>query len=106
MLIVKLHKRGLDRLELVLPYLYVTCEKLGQVRIERPQGATFFKPANTTDKKIDGFVLKLTEITVSQDETTRHLTALRISSQNAQSALLVVLENCDSNRYRGGIARG
>ena len=93
-------QRGLDRLEQVLPYLYVTCEKLGQVRIERPHGTTLFKPANTTDKMIDGFVLKLTEVTVSQDETTRQLTALRISSQNAQSALLVVLENCDSNRYR------
>ena len=49
---------------------------------------------------IDGFVLKLTEVTISQDEITRHLMALRIGSQNAQSALLVVLENCDSNRYR------
>ena len=93
-------QRGLDRLEQVLPYLYVTCEKLGQVRIERPHGTTLFKPANTTDKMIDGFVLKLTEVTVSQDETSRQLTALRISSQNAQSALLVVLENCDNNRYR------
>ena len=93
-------QRGLDRLEQLLPYLYVTCEKLGQVRIERPHGTTLFKPANTTDKMIDGFVLRLTEVTVSQDETTRQLTALRISSQNAQSALLVVLENCDSNRYR------
>ncbi|MYB58945.1 MAG: hypothetical protein F4X51_21415 [Gemmatimonadetes bacterium] len=93
-------KWGLDRLEQVLPYLYVTCEKLGQVRIERPHGTTFFKPANTTKKIIDGFVLKLTEVTVSQDETTRQLTALRIGSQNAQSALLVVLENGDSNRHR------
>ncbi len=93
-------KRGLDRLEEVLPYLYVTCEKLGQVRIERPNKTTLFKPAITNEKMIDGFVLKLTEVTISQDETTRQLTALRIGSQNAQSALLVVLENCDSNRYR------
>lgn len=93
-------KRGLDRLEQVLPYLYVTCEKLGQVCIERPHRTTFFKSANTTKKKIDGFVLKLTEVTVSQNETTRQLTALRIGRQNAQSAMLVVLENCGSNRYR------
>ena len=93
-------QRGLDRLDQVLPYLYVTCEKLGQVRIESPQATTLFKPASTTDKMIDDFVLKLTEVTISQDETTRQLTVLRIGSQNAQSALLVVLENCDSNRYR------
>ena len=93
-------RQGLDRLEQVLPYLYVTCEKLGQVRIERPHRTTLFKSANTTEKKIDGFVIKLTEVTVSQNETTRQLTALRIGRQNVQSALLVVLENCGSNRYR------
>ena len=93
-------KRGLDRLEHMLPYLYVTCEKFGQVRIERPHGTKLFKPANTTEEMIDDFVLKLTEVTISQDETTRQRTALRIGSQNAQSALLVVLENCDCNRYR------
>ena len=96
-------QRGLDRLEQVLPYLYVTCEKLGQVRIERSHRTTLFKPASTTDKMIDGFILKRTEVTVTQDETTRQLTVFRIGSQNvqsAQSALLVVLENCDCNRYQ------
>ena len=96
----KVAQRGLSRLEHMLPYLYVTCEKLGQVRIERPHGTKLFKPANTTEEMIDDFVLKLTEVTISQDETTRQRTALRIGSQNAQSALLVVLENCDCNRYR------
>ena len=93
-------QRGLDRLKRLLPYLYVTCEKLGQVRIERQHRTTLFKPANTTKKMINGFVLKLTEVTISEDETTQQFTALRIGSQNAQSALLAVLENCDGNPYR------
>ena len=92
-------QKGLDRLEQALPYLYATCDKLGQVRIERPHGTTLFEPVDTTENEIDGFALKLTEVAVSQGETTRQLTALRIG-QNTRSGLLVVLEHSDSYQDR------
>ena len=38
-------QRGLDRLEEALPYLYVTCDKLGRVRIERFGEAIYFEPS-------------------------------------------------------------
>ena len=92
-------QRGLKRLEQALPYLYATCDKLGQVCIERPHGTTLFEPRDMTERDIDGFVLKSIEVMVSQGEITHLLTALRIG-QNAESGLLVVLEHNDSHQHR------
>ena len=92
-------QKGLARLEQALPYLYATCDKLGQVRIERSHGTTLFEPRDMTEREIDGFVLKRIEVMVSQCETTQQLTALRIE-QNAKSGLLVVLEHSDSHQCR------
>lgn len=92
-------QRGLDRLEQVLPYLYATCDRLGHVRIERPHKTTLFEPAATTETEIDDFIIKRTNVSISQSETTQRL-ALRIGRKNAQSGLLVVLEHNDSHHYR------
>ena len=92
-------QRGLKRLEQALPYLYATCDKLGQVCIEHPHGTTLFEPRDMTERDIDGFVLKSIEVMVSQGEITHLLTALRIG-QNAESGLLVVLEHSDSHQHR------
>ena len=92
-------QRGLKRLEQALPYLYATCDKLGQVCIERPHGTTLFEPRDMTEREIDGFVLKSIEVMVSQGEITQLLTALRIG-QNTESGLLVVLEHNDSRQHR------
>lgn len=95
--------RGLDRLELVVPYLYATCDRLGQIQVQRPHKITFFQlesnPGQGTEE-IDGFLLQRTKITVSQGETPQQYTALRIAGKDAISGLLVVLEHGDERRSR------
>ena len=92
--------RGLSRLEETLPYLYATCDKLGQVQIERDQQTTVFESSNKEDITLDGFTLKQTDVTVSRDENTQRFVALRLSSKTTQAGLLVVLEQTDNNQYK------
>lgn len=89
---------GLDRLQQALPYLYATCEKLGRVRIERPELTTVFEPASTTECKLGGFTLRMTEVAISGSEKTKHLNAVRVGERDGRSALLTVIETCDDQK--------
>ena len=91
---------GLSRLEETLPYLYATCDKLGQLQIERDQQTTVFESSNKEDITLEGFTLKQTDVTVSRDENTQRFVALRLSSKTTQAGLLVVLEQTDNNQYK------
>ena len=101
---------GLDRLEQTIPYLYGTCDNLGEVRIRRPERAVVFgrkSPPDTEFKDIDGFLLKEVIVTASEGATTRQFAAVSIlanvktdmdSTANGQSAsagLLLILEQKD-----------
>ena len=96
-------EKGLDRLNLVVPYLYATCDKLGQIQVQRPHKSAFFQlesnPGQGTEE-IDGFLLQRTKITVSQGETPLQYTAFCIAGKDATSGLLVVLEHGDERRSR------
>lgn len=94
---------GLDRLELAIPYLYATCDKLGQIHVRRPDKSASFQPERNpgqVPEEIDGFLLRRNKITVSRGETTQQFTALRIGSKDAAAGLLVVLEHGDGQRHR------
>ena len=93
-------EKGLDRLENTIAYLYATCDKLGQIRIERPHKTIIFEPEAMAEIEVDGFLLKKIDVSVSQGETTRWLTALRIVSQDVQSGLLVVLDATNDQQNR------
>ena len=94
---------GLNRLERTIPYLYATCDNLGEIRVQRPGQTALFSldnsPAKATEE-IDGFRLKHTEIRLSADETDRQFTAIRIGCRESTSGLLVVLEHDDARQGR------
>lgn len=96
-------ENGLDRLDLVVPYLYATCDKLGQIQVQRPHKSAFFQLESNpgeSSEEVDGFLLQRTKITVSQGETPLQYTAFRIAGKDATSGLLVVLEHGDERRSR------
>ena len=101
---------GLDRLEQTIPYLYGTCDNLGEVRIRRPERTVVFKrkpPPGTEFKNIDGFLLKEAIVTASEGSVTRQFAAVSIVAQaktgmdgiagdeDASAGLLLILEQDD-----------
>ena len=101
---------GLDRLEQTLPYLYGTCDNLGQVRIRRPERTVVFRrqsPAGPGIKDIDGFLLKEAIVTASEGAATRQLAAVSIlataetgldgtaGDEHASAGLLLILKQDD-----------
>ncbi len=90
---------GLDRLQKVLPYLYATCERLGEVRIERLDGTIVFAPGNTTKSELDGFVLRQTEVAVSDASETKQLVAVHVGPKDGVSTLLAVTDR-SNGRHR------
>ena len=99
-------RAGLDRLEQTVPYLYSTCDNLGEVRIQRPGKTVVFKrksPPDTEFKDIDGFLLKETIVTASEGTATRQFAAISIlvkaetdmDGKDTSAGLLVVLEQYD-----------
>ena len=74
-------KAGLDRLEQAIPYLYATCEHLGEVRIQRPEKKIVFRrtsPNGTEISDIGGFLLKKATVTTSLGVDTRQFAAVSI----------------------------
>ena len=59
-------RRGLDRLEQSLPYLYATCEKLGCVQIDRFGEQVCFEPKDVASWNQDTFVIKETEVSIQE----------------------------------------
>ena len=85
---------GLDRLEQTLPYLYATCSKLGQVRIERFGETVCYEPESQQQSDIGGFVLDETQVNISTTDGSRSVTAVRLGNEGGNSALLTVLKHC------------
>ena len=90
-------RRGLDRLEKTLPYLYATCGKLGRVQIDQYGERKCFEPKDVTSWNQGTFAVKETEVSIETSLGSTYMTAVRIRREEGQSALLVVLEHCDSN---------
>ena len=86
-------RRGLDRLEETLPYLYATCSKLGRVKIERFGKEQRYKPECSARSDEGDFVIHKTQVTISTAHTSNCVTAARIGVKDGQSALLTVLEH-------------
>ena len=93
-------QRGLDRLEQTLPYLYATCNRLGQVRIERFGDAKCFAPENYTKSDDGDIVTYKTTVSVRSTDSSRLVTAVRIGPKNEQAALLTLLEHCEAYGLR------
>ena len=77
-------RMGLDRLEQTIPYLYGTCDNLGEVRIRRPEKTVVFGrklPHDTELKDIDGFLLREAVVTASDGAATRQFAAVSILAQ-------------------------
>ena len=97
---------GLDRLEQTVPYLYATCDNLGEVRIRRPERTIVYRrmsPSDTEFKDIDGFLLKETIVTASEGTANRQFAAISIlakaetdmDGKDTSAGLLLVLEQDD-----------
>ena len=86
-------RRGLDRLEQTLPYLYATCGKLGRVRIERYGETKCFEPGVLLRSDLESLVINETRVNISTTEGSRCVTAVRMCREEGQSALLTVLEH-------------
>ena len=93
-------RRGLDRLEQTLPYLYATCSKLGRVVIQRFGEAKSFEP-ECLDKSHEGdFDICKTRVNISTTNGSSMVTAVRIGPGDGQSALLTVLEHCGADELQ------
>ena len=105
-------RAGLDRLEQTVPYLYGTCENLGEVRIRRPDRTVVFRresPVGAGFRDIDGFVLKEAIVTASyfggaadrQFATVSILASVKAGrdgaadGRDASAGLLLILEQED-----------
>ena len=101
-----------DRLEQTVPYLYGTCENLGEVRIRRPDRTVVFRresPVGAGFRDIDGFVLKEAIVTASyfggaadrQFATVSILASVKAGrdgaadGRDASAGLLLILEQED-----------
>lgn len=93
-------QRGLDRLEEALPYVFATCGRLGRVRIERFGEAICFEPLGSYKYDKDDFVINNTDVSITTDDGVTGVTAVRASRKDRRSALLVVLENGESDTQR------
>ena len=89
--------RGLERLNQAMPYLYGTCERLGEVRVSTPDGMTKYTPGDTTESMLRGFLLRRTDVVVSRaNGYEAQLFVSRITAKDGMSALLAV-----SDRHEG-----
>ena len=90
-------RRGLDRLEQTLPYLYATCGRLGNVRINRLGEEKIFVPCETEEFEAEGFLINKTLVNIRGMEDSGFVTAVRVGQKGCKSALLVVLDHCEDD---------
>ena len=93
-------RRGLDRLEQTLPYLYATCSKLGRVVIQRFGEAKSFEPECLEKSHEGDFDVCKTQVNISTTNGSSIVTAVRIGPGDGQSALLTVLEHCGADELQ------
>ena len=85
-------RRGMERLDQAMPYLYATCEQLGEVRIGTLDEIIKYVPGDSTESLLSGFVLRQTEVVVSGANGTKRLVVARIAPKDGMSALLAVTD--------------
>ena len=88
-------KQGLDTLCQTLPYLYGTCDRLGRVQVLDGDRIATYTRHQSTEHKLDGFLLRQTEVVVSDTSEPRRFTAVRIGQNGRRSAILTVVERQD-----------
>ena len=88
---LKVVRRGLDRLEEALPYLYATCSKLGRVQVDRFGESRQYDPSDPHTTIKDDLVIHHTEVSIRTSSTSSSVTSVRIGATDCQSALLTVL---------------
>ena len=93
-------QRGLDRLEETLPYLYATCSKLGRVQIERFGETKCYKPEGSVTSDEGDFKINKIDVSVCTADASSCVTAVRIGERDGQSALLTVLEHCETDELQ------
>ena len=72
---------GLDRLEQTVPYLFATCENLGEIRIRRPERTIVFRRESrnhTEPMYIDEFMLKYVIVVASDGASASRFIAMSI----------------------------
>ncbi len=75
-------RRGLDRLEQTLPYLYATCDKLGRVMIIRPGDEKCFQPERTEDSEVEEFLINKTLVNIDGTHHSGQVTAVRAGQKS------------------------
>ena len=93
-------RRGLERLEKTLPYLYATCSKLGRVEIDQCGEKVDFEFQELHKRNKGSFIITETKVNRETSEGVTCYTAVRIGREGKQSALLVVLENNETDKHR------
>ena len=93
-------RRGLDRLEQTLPYLYATCGKLGRVTVRRIDEEKCFEPEAAEGSEINGFLISKTLLTIGDTKRSDSVTAVRVEQRGGQSALLAVLDHLENGEFR------
>ena len=84
--------KGLAHLQRALPYLFATCEKLGQVTINRSGHMVTFKRGGTTESTLDNITLRETAVTIHESGESTLINAVCLG-EDAESKLLVIVEN-------------
>lgn len=98
-------RAGLNRLKQTVPYLYATCENLGEVRIRDPEEAIVFRRVSrngTGPRDVDGFMLNKAIVAASDGASTDEFIAVSIvggakdtdaASEDMARLLLVLKQN-------------
>ena len=105
---------GLDRLEQTVPYLYATCDDLGEVRIRRPERTIVFRrdrPTSNEFKDVDRFLLKEDFVAASDGAASNLFVAVSIlakveteadgdaDGRDTCAGLLLILKQDGSDEY-------
>ena len=85
---------GISALERTLPYLYGTCEHLGEATLNPENRTVHFNPESPTQRLLDGFHLRERQISVRNSDTAPTIVrSLRLRSKpDSLASLVVVLE--------------
>ena len=90
---------GLDRLELALPYLYSTCDKLGQIMIQRLQNTVRSNRLDVSEGTCGEFLSRSTVVEIQEaGHARRRYTAVRICGSDSVVGLLMALKHEGSQR--------
>jgi hypothetical protein len=100
----KVARKGIQWLRRILPYLYGTCPNLGAVNINTPHFQEEWQLTEIEKDTLDSGIVRGHTVEVSGDHNSRHFQCLRVApTENSKSALLVVLEKSEADRWQVSI---